>query len=212
MSLTDVQIRDLSKRMRIPLADVCFKDELPKKLEFNKSYIVNLQDSMDENGNENEGTHWTFLQCNKNGNGSMESIFFDPYGAPPSENIKNVVKNTTNKGLPHTKKDIQSMMNNACGFYCLALGHFINASEHRSNSLYDDVNDFLELFDDLNKSVDFKKNEYILKHFFRSNDPSKRVPIDVGEPMVNSISDQDEKGGIDAFKIPVNVNMMDKGI
>ena len=200
MSLTDIEIKDLSKRMRIPLADVCFKDELPNKLELNKCYIVNLQDSVDENGHDNEGTHWTFLQCNKNGNGSINNIFFDPYGAPPSENIKKVVKNTTDKGLPHTKKDIQSMMNNACGFYCLALGHFINASEYRSGDIYQDVSDFLDLFDDLNQSIDFKKNEYILKHFFRSKDTKLRIPIEVGEMKVSSISDQDEKGGIDAFK------------
>lgn len=206
MSLTDLQIKDLSKKMRIPLGEVCFKDELPSKLQFNKTYIVNLEDSVDEQGNQNEGTHWTMVQCNKNGNGSMESIFFDPYGAEPSEIIKKVVKNTTNKGLPHTKKDIQSLMNNACGFYCLALAHFINASEHRSNNLHDDVCTFLELFDDLNKSVDFKKNEYILKHFFRSSDPALRVPVEV----LDTVTNQDEKGGIDAFKIPVEVNNMNK--
>ena len=65
------------------------------------------------------------------------------------------------------------------------------------------------MFDDLNKSVDFKKNEYILKHFFRSEDPSLRKEIDV-------ITSQDEKGGIDAFndknmiKIPVATKMMNE--
>jgi len=35
------------------------------------------------------------------------------------------------------------------------------------------------LFDDMNTSIDHKKNEFILKHFFRSDDPGKRVPIEV---------------------------------
>ena len=208
MSLTDSQITELAKRMRIPLADIVFKDELHAPLEFNKAYIVNLQDSTDDNGNDNDGTHWTFLQLVKYPNGKIEKIFFDPYGAPPSAHIKKVVEETTkSKGLPFTEKDVQSLMNNACGWFCLAIGHFINASQFRTGSLYDDVSCFMDMFDDLNTSVDFKKNEYILKHFFRSEDPSLRKEIDV-------ITSQDEKGGVDAFnnpnmiKIPVETNVM----
>jgi len=63
--LTDSQIEDLAKKMSIPLAGVYFKDELPKKLEPNKSYIINLQDSETDDGKQNEGTHWTFLQVNE---------------------------------------------------------------------------------------------------------------------------------------------------
>jgi len=188
MSLTDTQITTLCKRMNIPLAEIVFKDELQSPLEYN----------------ENDGTHWTFLQLVKYPNGKIEKIYFDPYGAPPSENIKKVVKETTKEqGLPFTEKDIQSLMNNACGFYCLALGHFINSSKFRSGSLYDDVSCFMDMFDDLNKSCDFKKNEYILKHFFRSEDPSLRKEIDV-------ITSQDEKGGIDLLKVPVDVKVMNK--
>jgi hypothetical protein len=196
--------------MNIPLAEIVFKDELHAPLEYNKAYFINLEDSHDEDGKENDGTHWTYLQLVKYPNGNIEKIFFDPYGAPPSENIKKAVKETTKTaGLPHTEKDIQSLMNNACGFYCLAIGHFINSSKYRSGRLYDDVNDFMDMFDDLNKSCDFKKNEYILKHFFRSEDPTLRKEIDV-------ITTEDEKGGIDAFnnpnmvKIPVDVKMMNE--
>jgi hypothetical protein len=60
------------------------------------------------------------------------------------------------------------------------------------------------MFDDLNKSVDFKKNEYILKHFFRSSEPSLRKEIDVIKP-IDSITSEDTKGGIDGFKIPCDV-------
>jgi hypothetical protein len=206
MSLTDTQITNLCKRMNIPLADIVFKDELNAPLEYNKAYFINLEDSHDEDGKENDGTHWTFLQLVKYPNGKIEKIFFDPYGAPPSENVKKAVKATTKtEGLPFTEKDIQSLMNNACGFYCLAIGHYINSSKYRSGSLYDDVNDFMNIFDDLNKSCDFKKNEYILKHFFRSEDPSLRTEVDV-------ITTSDEKGGIDMMKIPVGVKMMNEKI
>ena len=210
MSLTDSQIFELAKKMSIPLADCCFKDELESPLQFNKSYIINIEDSMDEQGNPNDGTHWVFLQCNKYPNDKIESIYFDPYGQPPPEIVKKVVKETTKKqGLPFTEVDVQSLMNNACGYYCLALGHFINASQYRSNNLYSDVGAFLEMFDDLNKSVDFKKNEYVLKHFFRSSDPAMRKEIEVIKP-IDSITSEDTKGGIDGFRLPVDIKYVNK--
>ena len=83
---------------------------------------------------------------------------FDPYGKAPPEIVKKVAKNTSGKqGLPYTEKDIQSLMNNACGYYCLALGHFINASQFRSNDLYSDVHAFMEMFDELMKTSESPK-------------------------------------------------------
>lgn len=199
MSLTDRQIKELSKRMNIPLAGVFFKDELPKNILPNKTYIINLEDSVDEYGNENDGTHWVMAQISQYPNGKKASIYFDPYGQPPPEIVKErFTKVSGMKSLPYTEKDVQSLMNNACGFYCLALAHFINSSQYRRGDLYEDVNEFMEMFDDLNKSVDFKKNEFILKHFFRSSDPEKRVEIDNIKP-IDSITSEDEKGGYNAF-------------
>jgi len=211
--LTDSQIEELSKRMNIPLAGCYFKDELPKKLLTNKCYIVNLQDGEDDNGNENSGTHWTFLQIHQTPNGNIEPIYFDPYGQPPSENIKKVVKEQFNKYLPYTTKDIQSLMNNACGFYCLALGHYINACKLRTGRFHEDVDNFIDMFDDLNHSVDWKKNEYILKMFFQSEDPTTRKPVDVlshTHSDYERIINEDEKGGINLMKIPVETKLMDK--
>ena len=200
MSLTDSQIKQLSKRMNIPLAGVFFKDELPINIQPNKTYLINLQDSVDKDGQLNDGTHWTMAQYVQYPNGKKASIYFDSYGMPPPEVVKERFSKASGmKSIPHTEKDIQSLMNNACGFYCLALAHYINASMYRTGDLYTDVDDFIEMFDDLNKSIDFKKNEFILKHFFRSEDINKRSPIDNIKP-IDSISSEDEKGGIDAFK------------
>jgi hypothetical protein len=55
--------------------------------------------------------------------------------------------------------------------------------------------------------VDFKKNEFILKHFFRSADPKLRTEIDVIKP-IDSITKESEKGGIDMFKLPVDIKVM----
>lgn len=209
--LTDQQIEELSHKMSIPFGGCYFKDELPKKLEPNKSYFINLQDSEDDEGNRNEGTHWTFLQVNKTPNDQIEPIYFDPYGQPPSEAIKKAVTESFHKYLPFTKKDVQSLMNNACGFYCLALGHYINKCPLRTCHFYNDVEEFLDIFDDLNTSVDWKKNEYLLRLFFQSEDPSLRKNIDVhshSHEDYERIINEDEKGGIDLMKIPIDTKMI----
>ena len=207
--LTDRQLTELCSKMNVPLETICFKDELPNKIAYNKAYIINLDNSIDEEGNESEGTHWTCLQVNKYPDGRIEPIFFDPYGAPPSENIKKFVMDNCGKKLPYTTKDVQSLMNNACGWFCCAFLHYINAWEHRTKDLYDDVACFLEYFDDLNKSVDWKKNEYVLKMFFQSSDPKLRKAIEViSHP--DEIRNQDEKGGGDMMRIPVDIKVMGK--
>ena len=206
--LTDLQIDDLAKRMSVPLAGCFFKDELPNKLEYNKVYIINLQDSETDDGEQNSGTHWTMAYIRETPKGQKQPIYFDPYGCPPPENAKKIIEKQCNMKCPYTEKDIQSLMNNACGFYCLAMAHFICASKYRTNDLYTDVENFLDMFDDLNKSIDWKKNEYILKMFFQSEDPSKRKEIDVlsqDHSFYDKILNEDEKGTPDLMKLPVDI-------
>lgn len=211
--LTDIQIEDLAERMKVPLAGVYFKDEIPTPMSYNKVYIVNLQDSETDDGDQNSGTHWTMAYIRETPNGKLQPIYFDPYGCPPPEVIKKIIEDECNMKCPYTTKDIQSLMNNACGFYCLALAHFICASRYRTNDLYRDVDDFMDMFDDLNHSIDWKKNEYILKHFFLSEDPTKRKEVDVLSQThddYDRILAEDEKGGIDIMKLPVDIKYMDK--
>lgn len=178
--LTDTQLEELSVKMNIPLEEIIFKDQTPSKFKFNKAYIINLEDEYNESGGLNSGSHWTCLQINKYPNGKIQGIYFDPFGIPPPKDIIETYKNTTgSKHFPHNTKDIQSLMSNACGWFCCAYLHFINNFSHRTRDLYSDTEHFLEFFDDLNKSVDFKKNEYILKLFFQPKDPKLRKAIEV---------------------------------
>ena len=197
MSLTDTQIWDLAKRMNVPLVFVGFKDELKKKkLQYNKSYIINMENEFDEDGHRNQGSHYTCFQVNKYPSGKIEKVYFDSFGEPCPQ----IVEKFCGGSMPYNTKNLQSLMNSACGWFCLTFLHFINACEMRSKDLYTDCEIFTDMFDDLNKSTDHLKNEYILKHFFRSADPSKRVPIHVGEgwrqanPDTIITSDDDYKG------------------
>ena len=62
------------------------KDDLPKKVT-DGNFIINLESSVDKNGNECGGSHWTALVVK-----GSQSFFFDSFGAYPSTEIVNYVK------------------------------------------------------------------------------------------------------------------------
>ena len=165
MSLTNIEIEELAKRLNVPLERCCFKTELDEEpLVYNRSYIINMEDEFDSNGVRNKGSHYTAFQVNKYVNGKIEPIYFDSFGvACPNE----VLKFFKLKSISYNTKDIQSLMNEACGWYCLAFLHYINVYPQRTQSLYDDCEHFTDLFYDLNKTTDFKYNEWVLKLFLQ---------------------------------------------
>jgi hypothetical protein len=202
--LSDTQIENLAKRMDIPLAGVFFKDELPKKLQLNRGYIINMSNAFDEEGKENEGTHFVALQLRTYPNKTI-GLYFDPFGVPQPKEVSDAVIRTIGHDIPNTTKDIQSLMNGACGYYCLAWLHFTMASHYRAKELFHDTTIFLDLFDDLNSSVDFKKNEWILKNFFRNADHGRRKSVEIDGIGLDTIEHDDEKGTPDLMRIPVDV-------
>lgn len=188
MSLTNVELMDMAKRMDIPLEPPVFKSKLADmKLKYNRFYIINLEDEYDPDGTKNSGTHYTCFQVNKYKNDKIEGVYFDPYGVAPPTDVDEFV----GFKIPYNKKQVQGSLNNACGWFCLAFGHFINSYEGRSKDLYTDAMNFTEHFEDLTESNQHLKNEWVLKHFFRSADPSKRKPIEI--EGLGNISDANER-------------------
>ena len=206
MSLTDRQIRELCQKMKIPLATkkvIIFKNEIPCNLEYNKAYFINLEDEYNAEGLLNNGSHWTCFQIAKYPSGKVAPIYFDAYGMPPPEIVKEKIMKFCKQKVPFNTKDIQSLMANACGWYCCAYLHYINNFSHRTGDIYLDTEQFLEYFEDLNKSTNFLKNEYVLKMFFQSEDPKLRKEITTIADT-DSIT-EDTNGGIDAFKMQMQV-------
>lgn len=171
--LSNTQVEELAKRMRVPLEGVFFKSQLKEmKMEPNRSYIINLEDEFDEVGQRNPGSHYTCFQYNKYPKGNDEYVYFDSFGVCPPEEV---LEFCGVKNMPYSEVDIQSLMCDACGWFCLAFLHFINAWEGRSKSLYYDCEHFTSLFNDLNKNTEWKYNEWVLKQFFRN--PHDKTPM-----------------------------------
>jgi len=167
--LTNVQVEDLAKRMGIRLEAVCFKSELKDmKLKHNVGYIINLENEFDEDGEPNEGSHYTCFLYNTYPKKDCrdEYVYFDSYGvAPPQE----VLDFCGVKEMPYNTIDCQSLMANCCGFFCLAFLYYINVFQGRTMDLYTDCEHFTSLFKDLNVCNDWKHNEMVLKMFFRNS-------------------------------------------
>ncbi len=209
--LTNFDVEKLADQMEIPLAFCGFKDDLPRTLKVNQYYCINLHDEYDEDGQKNDGSHWTGLIVQKSGTGSVEPVYFDSFGAPPPQIVLDRVKANFNQKCPYTKKDIQSLMNDACGWYQLAWAHYCLASDYAHGDLMEDTMDFLDNFIDLNHSCNYKQNEWVLKHFFRAKDPKLRIPVDVLPDK--SIIDTENPDPIDkaclmgnGMKIPVEMD------
>lgn len=177
--LTNLQVEDLADRMRIPLECVVFKSELlTTTLKYNKSYIINLEDEFDDNGKKNSGSHYVCFQVNKYSDKPDEYVYFDSYGCAPPKEVLDFCKI---KEMPYSMIDVQSIMADCCGWFCLAFLHFINSWEGRRRNLYYDAEHFTTLFKDMNKDNDWKYNEFVLKQFFKPpNNSNKTTMEDLG--------------------------------
>ena len=170
--LSDLDIYDLAKQLRIPNKIECvYKDMLRNNtFEESKAYIVNLASETDDNF----GTHYTLLFSKPNPfqDNRLEYLYFDSEGgAPPLEVLEFIKK----PKIPYSDKQIQGRFNNSCGFYCLALLHYLQVFPNRLNNMYLDVEMFLDLFDDTQEKVDTLHNELMLKEFFKKI-PEEQIP------------------------------------
>tara|TARA_Y100000114_G_scaffold53634_1_gene48939 strand:- start:9091 stop:9690 length:600 start_codon:yes stop_codon:yes gene_type:complete len=190
---------ELAPKMGIPLKGVYFKDELePNDLEVGKSYVINLSDEKDEDGDQNIGTHWVALHIGKL-DGKICPMYFDPYGVGAPEDIKNIVEKRFKKKIAHTTKNVQSIVSDACGWFVMAYLHFINKFYNRTGNILMDTALFLDLFEDLDKSTDWKKNEFILKLFFQ--EPGKGAQG--MEKIFKDVSPNDITKNNDKITVPI---------
>ena len=156
--LTNYDLEDLCEHYRIPLIGIYMKDQLPSRVR-NGNYIINLDSS---NGGKNKGTHWTALVIH-----NKDALFFDPFGATPSIEIRQFVKRRKGVHLGFNNWVIQDLISENCGYFCLSF--LMNI---QPNSLYETANDYINQYED-----DTKKNDDILRRQFISSSLSSPPPL-----------------------------------
>lgn len=159
--LSNHDIDELVKKMDIKNFKGCFYKDKLKKIHPNSSYIINLNSELDEKGNRNGGSHWVALVTDD----MKKAFYFDSYGEAEPNEIRHLAKSSQYR-IGHSTKNIQSLMSNLCGFFCLGLIYFLSVSKFRTGNMINDASVYLDLFEDLDKVDDVYKNEFILSLFF----------------------------------------------
>lgn len=161
MVLSNIDLESISGKMGISnFKGVYSQDTLPP-IEPNSSYVINLQTEKNDNGEYNEGTHWCAIVSND----KKQAVYFDSYGEGPPKATE-ATFNTYGYKIAHCQKNVQSLLSDICGFFSMAFIYFLNVYKQRTGDIFTDASIFLDLFEDLDKVDDIKKNEFILSMFF----------------------------------------------
>ena len=141
--LNTTQINHILKNCK-KYGGICSKDTIPH-IKNNYWYIVNMENSVDKNGDPTLGTHWIcFIKQNS------IIFYFDAFGIICPLEILNI---SNNNELIYNKTQIQNEGSSCCGWFCIAL--------ILSNNKYNvkpDFENFISRFD-----IDTKKNDLVLK-------------------------------------------------
>ena len=152
--LTNYDLEELCDVYNVPLRGIYMKDMLPKKIQ-NGNYIINLESS---NGGQNNGTHWTCLVVR-----NKDTMFYDPYGAPPSIEIRNFVQQRKNAHLGFNNWVVQDLKSENCGYFVLSFLVHAGALRNKSPAkLYVRANNYINQFVD-----DTIRNDEMLRASFR---------------------------------------------
>ena len=150
--LTNYDLEELCQLYNVPVRGIYMKDMLPRMIK-NGNYIINLESSM---GGRNNGTHWTCLIID-----DKNAMFYDPYGAPPSIEIRDFVKRRKNTHLGFNNWVIQDLKSENCGYFVLSFLIYVGGFDEDAD-LYDRTNKYLSRFVD-----DTRNNDEILRSSFR---------------------------------------------
>jgi hypothetical protein len=155
--LTNYDIIDECKRLKIPLVGVYSKDRLEKRHRRHGCYVINLQDFTDSQGNRLGGTHWTSFVLLKE-NGKNHCAYFDSFGFVPPNNVEKFLEDL--RPYLVSDKHIQNINSGVCGSYCL---FFMWYMTNKTNIPFKErFKRFLNLFSD-----DVTENRRILEKLIK---------------------------------------------
>jgi len=146
MTTSNIDLKELSVKLRLGKVDILMQDELKtKKIDvINGKYIINLGKL--SNPRTKKGTHWVALQCR-----NKECVYFDSFGMPMSKDVEKFAKSDRRiKSVGYNRKIIQALESSLCGFHCLAFLTYNSRST--KDSILDSSNDFTNIY---STDVDF---------------------------------------------------------
>ncbi len=151
--ITNFQLAEHCHRLGIPLVGIFNKDNLPKQ-RVQGSYILNLQDDLDHNGNDQPGTHWTAFIID-----GKQACYCDSFGFNAPAEVQHFLKPF--RPYPWSHKQIQNPSSEICGYYVLYFLWWMNRHKHFKN-MATRLEKFLNQF-----SEDYTKNKTLLEKYIK---------------------------------------------
>ena len=158
--LTNYDLEELCDTYGVALRGIYMKDMLPQRAQ-NGNYIINLESS---NGGKNNGTHWTCLVVH-----DKKAMFYDPYGAPPSIEIRDFVKQRKNTRLGFNNWVVQDLKSENCGYFVLSFLVFLKSNQVGASNIYYIANQYVNIFEDNTKNND--RHLILLFRMFKKKHP-----------------------------------------
>lgn len=129
--ITDVDLKEIASKQKIPLHEVFMKDKPPKQIR-EGGYIINLQDEELGLG----GTHWVAMYFPKDPNNYI--MYMDSFGFIVPQSLINWVKERGGKyaktKIIYNDRQIQNEHSGGCGIYSLFFIDFINRHQRTIKS------------------------------------------------------------------------------
>ena len=151
--MTNVDLEEKAKRLKIPLVGVFSKDQLPPILK-EGGYIINLQSAGD-----GPGTHWTAFyveNSSQSARADKRRAYFDSFGVIPPLSVQRFLR----RKYMFSEKHIQNIQSEICGYYVLYFIWFMFTHKHRIKNVRKRFCTFLRLF-----SSDPTKNKTLLQKY-----------------------------------------------
>jgi hypothetical protein len=141
MSLTNVDLINIAKKMKINLIAVVSKDELHKIPHKIGGYIVNLQNNYD-----GHGTHWVSFIIYQDNDHKYRCLYYDPYRISPPLEVEQYIKMLNDFKIAYNNRQLQKINTTECGWYALSWLYNMQY-RRRSNNIIDDYNIYISKFD-----------------------------------------------------------------
>jgi hypothetical protein len=172
MSLTNIDLINIAKKMKINLIAVVSKDELSKIPHKTGGYIINLQ-----NNHDGQGTHWVSFIIYQKNNNIYRCIYFDPYGIPPPIEVEQYIKQLNDLKILSNKRQVQKINTTECGWYALSWLYNMQY-KRRSINIIDDFSDYISKFsNNLNDELKILKASFnpFIVNFYNKTITLKKI-------------------------------------
>lgn len=154
---SDEQIKNEAKRLGLPVHREfvgCFSKNTLPQLRDNQNAVVNIQDTVDADGNELEGTHWVATGVQRG-----QTWYVDSFGL----GIPLELKAKLRKPIYRPTVDIQDANSDLCGEFALAACLAVCSS---TDPVTKSIPEFLSIF----QRDKLRKNDQILNQYVREHE------------------------------------------